>query len=520
MKTALFTIVPMFAAAIFVMVGGERLAQREQEERTAMDRGRLFSFSESLRTEVERLTRVYEEHLQSIAEEAAFLKADELEVLAETIVGIQRVHLFREKGKDRVLVIALDGNLPEIEMEGRKMPLNRERALVIDQDYLEEEIPLGGNWLTLNDPKYRVYCQRPSKGLLVAILVNLSEVQAVADDNLAAWMQIPLTPLREAGERVSIQGSVGDSLALTGSERHGPAAAIIPIHSELGQWQVTAWDGIVISSSYDTATLAAASVLALLLLGAGLWLFIEQRRAIRLAGERVSFVNRASHELGTPLTNVLLNLDLANESLEARPRDARTRLDLATEEVERLARLVANVLTFSRCERDTLEITPIPCIPGEIVLQTLENFRPALERRGIEIDAQVSAPAAALLDPDALSQIIGNLLSNVEKYASSGKWLGLECSVKDDQLVLTVADRGKGIAKTHRERIFTPFTRISDRTNEGSSGTGLGLSISRDLAERMGGSLVLMDSAEGMIFCLKIPAPVALALVPDPKIAL
>ena len=192
------------------------------------------------------------------------------------------------------------------------------------------------------------------------------------------------------------------------------------------------------------------------------------------------------------------------------------RLGFVAEEIERLSRLVANVLTFSRRERDTLELKPTRCIPGELIQRTLESFRPALERRGIRIETELTADQPVLLDSDALCQITGNLLSNVEKYASSGHWLHLSCHFDSDRLNLEVHDHGPGIPEKARQRIFTPFERILSSTNEGSSGTGLGLSIGRDLAQRMGGTLELLPSPKGASFRLSIPAPPALTLLsPD-----
>ena len=77
--------------------------------------------------------------------------------------------------------------------------------------------------------------------------------------------------------------------------------------------------------------------------------------------------------------------------------------------------------------------------------------------------------------------------------------------VEAGDFVLSVADDGRGIAQRDRQRIFEPFERVHDSTNEGSSGTGLGLSIARDLARQMAGDLRLIDSDGGCIFELTLP---------------
>ncbi len=199
--------------------------------------------------------------------------------------------------------------------------------------------------------------------------------------------------------------------------------------------------------------------------------------------------------------------------LASRPDESRRRLGIVAEEIERLSRLVANVLTFSRREHDTLALHPSRCVADEIIGSTLDSFRPALARRGIEIHTEMSAGSHVLLDCDALSQITGNLISNVEKYAASGHWLWLGCHLESGRLIMEIRDRGPGIPPRAKHRVFLPFERVHDTTREGASGTGLGLSIAWDLARRMGGTLELLDRPAGAAFRLSVPAPPALAIV-------
>jgi signal transduction histidine kinase len=93
--------------------------------------------------------------------------------------------------------------------------------------------------------------------------------------------------------------------------------------------------------------------------------------------------------------------------------------------------------------------------------------------------------------------------------------MGLACRVDSDFLVVEVRDHGDGIPPSARQRIFEPFERVLQSTNEGASGTGLGLSIGRDLARSMGGDLELLDSEAGTFFRLRIPAPPALATISE-----
>ncbi|HIK93933.1 MAG TPA: ATP-binding protein, partial [Planctomycetes bacterium] len=121
------------------------------------------------------------------------------------------------------------------------------------------------------------------------------------------------------------------------------------------------------------------------------------------------------------------------------------------------------------------------------------------------------------LDPDFVEQILGNLVSNVEKYAASGGLLRIESQLSRPdsvsnmpdkysatsnsacQLTIDVIDKGPGVEPSKRGDIFQPFARVSN-TLSYAAGTGIGLSIARELARLHGGDIVLMESSAGCWF--------------------
>jgi signal transduction histidine kinase len=228
------------------------------------------------------------------------------------------------------------------------------------------------------------------------------------------------------------------------------------------------------------------------------------RRADHIAAQRVSFVNRASHELRTPITNMMLNVDLAEEMLEEDPAAARERLGRVSGEASRLSRLVDNLLTFSRSENGTDRLHLSPLDPLVTLEEVLSQFDMSMKDRGIEVvwKGRVSAEVSA--DHDALAQVFGNLISNVEKYAASGKRLEIDTQQIAGRWRVEFHDHGPGISARQAPRIFDPFHRVRDQVNEGVSGTGLGLTIARDLARRMGGELELVRSDQGATFRLEL----------------
>ena len=119
---------------------------------------------------------------------------------------------------------------------------------------------------------------------------------------------------------------------------------------------------------------------------------------------------------------------------------------------------------------------------------------------------ELNAPEVVRFDPDAVVQILGNLLSNVEKYAAEGRWVRIATEVESGWVRLIVEDRGKGIPASQREKVFEAFERVRSDLTEGVSGTGIGLTISRELAVLHGGSLVLDGSyKKGARFIVNLP---------------
>jgi signal transduction histidine kinase len=518
MRGIWITLGPMLAAAALVLWGGERLARRQVEERIPADRDRLFDFTATLRGELDRLDELHVRQLADLARFSGWMERKDLARQCENLVGVRSLHVFIAGQKEFEVEGAkppagTSASIPQVIAEGDAGRVVPRQAVVVPTHVLAGETSASG-WLPSPKQGYRLRWIRTDPARAVVIILDEEELDQRLESYFRDWLQGPLAPLREAGERVALEGPGGKEwLSLVADGHTGPAALVLPHRTSLGEWQVLAWDKLTTKSAHDKATVVLACGIAMALLLAGVVLQIQQGRALRLAEERVSFVNRVSHELGTPLTNILLNLDLAGRSLDTRPAEARKRLSLVHEEVRRLGRLVANVLTFSRSDRKTLELNPTPCIPDQVVEDMLAQFQPSLDRRKVRVEWQRGASNSTRLDSDALAQITGNLISNVEKYANTGGWLGLVTFVENDRLKLRVSDRGPGIPARFRDKIFEAFERVHGGVSEGASGTGLGLAIARELARRMGGDLVLCPSETGAMFELDLPAPPHLAIV-------
>jgi signal transduction histidine kinase len=234
------------------------------------------------------------------------------------------------------------------------------------------------------------------------------------------------------------------------------------------------------------------------------YFYRENDRELREAKARLSFVNQVSHELKTPLTSIRMYAEMLENDLNEGDETQRRRLEVIVSESQRLSRLIANVLTFGRRNRNGLRLNWSAGLVDEVVANVVRQFEPVLARKGIRIDCQGTASREAEFDRDALEQMLGNLLGNAEKYAVGAERVRIDIEQDGRWVRLVVADDGPGIPAKEQKCIFEPFYRISNKLTDGVTGTGIGLTIARDLARLHGGDLTLEPSEKGASFRLVV----------------
>ena len=318
----------------------------------------------------------------------------------------------------------------------------------------------------------------------------------------------------EAGAfRIRLVDSKGETLCLRGAyepEEGEPAAGSRALAHPLTSWRLDCFrppeEGSAAAANLARLVggLAAAGVLVA---GLALYFFRESSRDLREAARRVSGVNRVSHELKGPLTNIRLYGELLQEKIPEEDGPASRAIGVIVSESQRLSRLIHNILTFSRKQQGRLSLHLRPGVIDDVVRSAIARWAPALAARGIEPAFAAGAPRTVSLDPDALEGILDNLLGNAEKYAPGSGALEVASAQDGAAARIVVADRGPGIPWRRREEVFRPFHRLDDRLTEGVSGTGLGLTIARDLARLHGGDVRLLRSEGGARFEVTLSAP-------------
>jgi signal transduction histidine kinase len=206
-------------------------------------------------------------------------------------------------------------------------------------------------------------------------------------------------------------------------------------------------------------------------------------QADRLAAQRARFAASAAHELRTPLAGLRMYGEMLADGPADSERGRRYARRIAGE-AERLGRVVANLLGFSRLERGELVFDSASGDLAATIETSIEQLRPALEVGGARIEVAIDPGLPEVrFNRDAVHQILQNLLDNAEKYARSAKdrRIGVTLAREGSGVRLSVDDRGPGLDPGVRRSLFRPFVRHA--APDAPAGLGLGLAIVKALAE-------------------------------------
>jgi signal transduction histidine kinase len=226
-----------------------------------------------------------------------------------------------------------------------------------------------------------------------------------------------------------------------------------------------------------------------------------RERLAKLERARREFIANASHELRTPLFSLAGHLELLVEE----DLDDATRRDFLVgmrEQVDRLAKLAAELLDLSRLDAGRLRVERVSLNLGRLADLLLEEFQPLARGSEHRLELVPDGEVAALADEQRVLQIGRALVENALRHTPPGTTVRIEVRRENGRAVLAVVDDGPGISPEHAPHVFERFYRADGAL---ASGSGLGLAIARELAEVMGGEIELNSRPGRTIFTLLLP---------------
>ncbi len=240
--------------------------------------------------------------------------------------------------------------------------------------------------------------------------------------------------------------------------------------------------------------------------------YVQQLEAKVAERERIEklkdiFVDTVSHELRTPMAIMREGISLLGDGILGEVTEKQQHyLDLVKRNLDRLARTINNLLDISQIESGKMTLCRRETELVQLVAEVHSIFKQHAERVGIELRINVPRePVMAEVDPDAVLQMLTNLVGNALKFTSEG-FVEISATKDMDSVVLKVADSGCGIRPSDMGKLFEKFERGNSLVRREERGSGLGLTITKYLVDLHGG-MIQVDSnpGKGTQFLISLP---------------
>jgi PAS domain S-box-containing protein len=237
-----------------------------------------------------------------------------------------------------------------------------------------------------------------------------------------------------------------------------------------------------------------------------------RKKAEEALALRNQFLSLASHELKTPLTTILGNIELLQRRVRKEhilnERDQRT-LRIIAEQTQRLDRMIVSLLDVSRIETGQLSIERVLLNVCELVKRIVDDVQATFTERQFE----VVCPIQSLMiqgDELRLEQVLQNLLQNAVKYSSDDAVIRVAVRQVEAHAYISVQDQGIGIPQTALPQLFQRFYRANNVDPGKISGLGIGLYVVKQIVELHGGTVMVeSNEGEGSTFTVALPLDAA-----------
>lgn len=349
--------------------------------------------------------------------------------------------------------------------------------------------------------------------------------RAVTEGQIMSWeLSTSVVPRVATGATVvtrtakPAQGSVSIMLQ-DRIDTQAPGAGMFM--TALGGWTIALRHG---AGSLDAAVaqarrrnlLISFSILSILAFGVGI-IVANARRSEKLAAQQMEFVATVSHELRTPLAVIRSAAQNLSAGVVEDPVRAKRYGELIEAEGRRLTDMVEEVLEFAGLsgQRRALALRAVDIV--SLVREVVGSSAALLDAAQVQAEVTIGDDVPLVNgDEEALRRAINNLLANAVKHGRDGRWVGLTITRQrengDDDVLIAVSDRGRGIDAEDLGKVFEPFYRGRYAVDQQIQGNGLGLSLVQRIAEAHGGRIIVTSApGQGATFTLQLPVAADLA---------
>ncbi len=227
----------------------------------------------------------------------------------------------------------------------------------------------------------------------------------------------------------------------------------------------------------------------------------------RLDQLKTDFVNMVSHELRSPLTTIAASIQMvASGMMGSTNSEQGEALQMAKVNIDRLARMINDLLDVSKIEAGKLELRRARVDLAGLIEEVCRSFEPLARERGLQIRRKLPPlPVETIIDRDKILQVFINLMNNALKFTSQG-YVEISAEIQNKQVQCRVADTGPGILPEDLPKVFSKFAQFGSAPVGREKGTGLGLSLCKGFVELHGGKIWVESRwKEGTQFVFSLP---------------
>ncbi|GAC1392322.1 MAG: ATP-binding protein [Ktedonobacteraceae bacterium] len=288
--------------------------------------------------------------------------------------------------------------------------------------------------------------------------------------------------------------------------------------------------GVLLVGHYANQNFGEADMKLFITIGQQLGLAIKNAQLLRAANEievlraadrlKSGFLAAVSHDLRSPLTAIHASIEslLDDDGIQSATGKQRLLQNVAGQ-THRLGQLVDQLLDLSRIEAGVLSLDRDWTDISVLIYDATKEFERLHYGCHIQLSFDTQLPLY-YIDPDRIVQVLWNLLENAFKYASHHPPIQVKTRMLENEILISVIDRGPGIPKEEHEKIFQRFYRLDRDQRAHTQGSGLGLAICRGTVEAHGGRIWVENNTEGgCIFSIALPLPIADPIEYDPSTA-
>ncbi|MFV1964735.1 MAG: sensor histidine kinase [Pirellulaceae bacterium] len=423
-------------------------------EQKEVGRARNAPAQQQLRSSME-----YQQRLEANLQSAIISKMNRFENASAQQAALSLDETPRKTKDERVASFAVEGDMKPLWVDGR--------LLLVRQAMLGEQTWIQGCWLDWETLRSWLLL-RVADLLPQAQLIPLDNTAApVANEppHLLAVLPVRLRPGAVSGHQETLSFPIRTSLIIT-------------------------W----------CCTLLASAAVVVLVVG-----------MVSLSERRGAFVSAVTHELRTPLTTFRMYTEMLAGDMVTDDEQRRDYLTTLRGEADRLGRLVENVLSYARLERNRTLATVEKTTVGEMIDRICDRLVQRTEQAGMELSVSMKEAVrqtSICTDISAVEQIVFNLVENACKYAAGAEdpQIHVEVERVARRLQISVTDHGPGMDSETAGHLFSPFSKSAKAAANSAQGVGLGLALCRRLARRLRGKLQLARShGNGCRFELLLP---------------